>query len=230
MQKRSWSSFWAKMRVESGFLAAALLFLAVSCAIGLFVRHLDDAKDSPRRTRTFQRDVLEGLSIRRSGLYGIDLVRCGRLRIEKRKLGPLTLGGFNELVIDDLYVVIPPREAESGRATSEDAAPEASVAKTSGVGATSREILSRMGLSSQFLAMQGLPKRFSGLRVNGLSVARLDGTNAVPCFTAVRAVGAREGLRLEGLAIGGRTIGEGLLMNRKPLRITDSGGKTVLEI
>ncbi len=220
------------MRVESGFLAAALLFLAVSCAIGLFVRHSDDAKDSPRRTRTFQRDVLEGLSIRRSGLYGIDLVRCGRLRIEKRKLGPLTLGGFNELVIDDLYVVIPPCEAESGCATSEDAAPEASIAKTktSGVGATSREILSRMGLSSQFLAMQGLPKRFSGLTVNGLSVARLDGTNAIPCFTAVRAVGAREGLRLEGLTIGGRTIGEGLLMSKTPLRITDSGGKTILEI
>ena len=219
------------MRMKFGFIALGLLVVAMFCAIGLVVRHPDGAEDSARRSRTFRRDVLEDLAIRRSGLYGVDLVRCGRLRVEKRKLGPLTLGGFNELVIDDLHVVIPPLESESGRATPEDAASEASVSGTfGGAGAASREILSRLGLSSKSLAMQGLPKRFSGLTVNGLSVSRLDGTNAVPCFTAVRAIGVREGLRLEGLAIGGRTIGEGLLMNRKPLRITDSGGKTILEI
>lgn len=219
------------MRIKLGFIALALLVVAMFCAIGLVVRHPDGAEDSARRSRTFRRDVLEDLAIRRSGLYGVDLVRCGRLRVEKRKLGPLTLGGFNELVIDDLHVVIPPLESESGRATAEAPSSEASVSGTSGgAGAASREILARLGLSSQSLAMQGLPKRFSGLTVNGLSVSRLDGTNAVPCFTAVRAIGVREGLRLEGLAIGGRTIGEGLLMNRKPLRITDSGGKTILEI
>ena len=215
----------AKARIETVLLLAGFLSLAALCAVGLLVRHPDDAEDSARRPRTFRRDVLEGLSLRQSGLYGVDLVSCGRLRVEKRKLGPLTLGGLNVLVIDDLRVVIPPRAEKGG-----PAAPEKATEPKSGASSASREILSRMGLSPRFLKTQGVPARFSGLTVNGLTVSRLDGTNAVPCFTATLAEGVREGLRLEGLSVGGRAVGNGLLANQVPLRLTDSRGETILEM
>lgn len=165
-------------------LPAVGCFLAVLAmsTVGLYRRSDAEAETGPLRKRRFSLGIAEGLSLGRHGLYGVELVRCGRCRIEKRKLGALTLGCFNVLVLDDLSVVIPP--AKHGRA------------KTGGASAS--RLAERMGISRDFLRAQGCGLRFTGLRVNDLSVATLDAaTNVVLRFRAERGEFAGDGLRLE---------------------------------
>lgn len=149
----------------------------------------------PRGQKTYSRTLVEDLSVSRHGLYGVDLVKCKSCRLQKRKQGIFTLGAMNVLVIDDLSVVLP-RDSDSESAVSDE--------KDADVKAFAR----RIGVSDRFLAVRGVAPRFSGLKINGLSVSRLtDEDKPEVAFTAKSAEAVRGGLKLAGCAVhaAGRT-------------------------
>jgi len=173
----------------------------------------DVESDEPARHRkSYRRDVCADVVVRRKGLYGIDLVRCGSCRIEKMKRGALKFGGFNELVLEDLSVVIPP----AGGGSVGDCRAE----RTSG---TPRKVLQGLGIGDEFLSLRKLPMRFSSLRVERLSVSRLEGTNVVAVFSAERGVAKREGLALTDCRVvtptGTNDVGKALLTVEPVLRL-----------
>lgn len=154
----------------------------------------DGSSSAPgRRARRFSTRVAEGFALRRHGYYGIDFVRCGKCRIEKRKLGPLTLGGFNVLVLEDLAVVLPDRGMRGASAGESGGGPHQ---------LSARDIAGELGIDDSMLKANGWKTRFSGLKIIGLSVSTLDAaTNVVPRFSAARAEARCDGLHLEDCTI-----------------------------
>ena len=163
-------------------------------------------KPAPRK-KALKGTLAEGLVINLSGYYGVDFVKCGKCRMEKRRVGPLTLGGQNVLVLEGLSVVIPPRTKglDSCQASSSEDS-----------GQTAKDILNEMGVGSSFWEQNGMPRRFSGLRIEGLDVARLDGGRVVPLFSAKSGEAANNGLRLTDCAI--ISNGESCVVHRAELR------------
>jgi len=175
--------------------------------------------------RHYAQDVAAGISLSRSGFYGVDFVRCGNVRIEKRKRGFLTFGGMNVVVLDDLSVVLPPKEPLAGEVTGS----ETKTTVTDGVPA--QQVLSGLGIEKSFLHQYlGGHRRFSGLRINGLSVACLDArTNVVPCVVAKMGEAVRDGLALTdcGVITNGKTnlVGRATLNLKPELKVVWSGGE-----
>ena len=87
-------------------IAGALAFVMSAGALAFFAAryvNFDEVFKSKPRQKHYRETLVEGLAVNRHGLYGVDLVRCRSCHIEKRKKGIFTLGGFNVLVIDDIY-------------------------------------------------------------------------------------------------------------------------------
>ena len=126
-----------RLLLTGGFL----LFVLMGLCVWMAVRQSDDTvAQSPSRPKVFKRALAEDLRLTRHGVYGVDFIRCGACRLEKRKRGALTFGGFNVLVLEDLSVVLPPdgveKEADDTPHRSDD----------------SRSVVRRMGISADFLA------------------------------------------------------------------------------
>lgn len=150
-------------------------------------------RTAPLRPKKFKKVLAEDVRVSRYGIYGVDLIRCGSCRVEKRRQGPFTLGGFNVLVLEDLSVIVPGKTAFGEPAVSGEKGDPAT---------TSRDVAAALGLSDGFLKSRGLMPKFSGLRVERLSVARLDAaTNVVPLFVAVSGEAKSDGLHLKQCAI-----------------------------
>lgn len=155
--------------------------------------------DAPRQDKVFRRTLMENLRVTRHGVRGVDFVRCGVCRLEKRKRGALTFGGMNVLVLEDLDVVLPPAgdDRAGASAAAVDGAEDGRPARPE---EPSRDVIRRMGISDDFLAARGIPFRFSGVRVARLTLNRLQavgGTNAVARVLSARsAEAARDGLAL----------------------------------
>ena len=153
----------------------------------------EDERPSPSepKKKVFRTTLAEGLRISKDGFPGIEFVKCGKCRLEKRKHGVLTFGGMNVLVLENLDVIVPPDEPcdEKRKGSSpDDENPKA--------------VVRRLGVSNEFLSARGLPVRFSGVRIERLSVCRLEGSNTVVrVFTARRAEAKRGGLELSGCRI-----------------------------
>ena len=175
-------------------IAGALAFVMSAGALAFFAaRYVNFDEDSERKPRQkhYRETLVEGLAVNRHGLYGVDLVRCRSCRVEKRKKGIFTLGGFNVLVIDDLDIILPPEEGCERPATEGD-------------GDSPRSMARRMGVSDSFLSARGMPISFSGLKINGLSVGRLTAENKPePAFAAKSAKAVRGGLKLSGCIVYG---------------------------
>ena len=187
-------------------VAILLLVLAVCAAISAcLLSPSETAVDEPRVKR-FNRVIAEDVRIRQHGIYGIDLITCRTCRLEKRKLGMMTLGGLNTLVLEDLNIVLPPcdrREEDSSEGAGDGRA-------------TAREIVNRLGLSDRIVQMGGARLRFSGLKIKNLSLAMLSAeTNICPSFVASWGEAQKDGLHLMGckLTKDGRTndIGRAVL-------------------
>ena len=195
------------------FGTCGMLLLAVLGAPSM-LRWLDAANgrmNSPV-AKKYNRVLAEGLQISKHGCYGIDFVKCGSCRLEKRKTGPLTFGGLNVLAIDDLQIVLPPKTRGAQGVADEDQG-------YSDV----RSIARRLGVSDGFLSSHGLPLRFSGLRIKALSVNRLSGDMqlAEKLFTAENAEAIQGGLALSGCTVF-REMGHGEFVDKATL--TKSGG------
>ena len=181
------------MKCLGAIAALALVGMVIVVAFGWGT---EAPPGKERRTEQFSETLAEGVSVQRHGFYGVDFVKCGSCRVEKRKLGLFTLGGFNVLSLHDLSVVIPPGGADAWREKSADA-------QRSDAGATTvREILAGMGISGESMRMCGAVPRFSGLTVVNLEVATLLGkTNVCPRFSAAYGVARRDGLHLKDCVV-----------------------------
>lgn len=203
--------------------ALVLLMLGSSRAL----RSLDSMRSDERKGRqaspkTYQRTLAEGIRVSRHGCYGIDFIECGSCRIEKMRKGPLTLGGLNVLVIDDLKVVMPPNDGER----------EPELPKDAGNRSAARDVAERLGVSGGFLTSRSLPLKFSGLRIKTLAVDRLLDYGGKPekVFVAEAAEASRAGLSLSGCTVfldrsGGEFVGNAMLSKSGDgLRLAWSGG------
>lgn len=177
------------------------------------------------RVRRFSTRVAEGFALRRHGYYGIDFVRCGKCRIEKRKLGPLTLGGLNVLVLEDLAIVLPDRGMRGASAGESGGGPHQ---------LSARDIAGELGIDDSMLKANGWKTRFSGLKIVRLNVSSLDAaTNVVPRFVAAAAEAKRDGLHLEDCAViqSGRTnhVGAAVFKTKPSLLLEWAAGQIELE-
>lgn len=205
------------MRVIWAILGCALLVGLI--ALTPFLLDLEPVQDTAR-AKVFKRNLAEGVRVGKKGLYGIDVIRCGRCRLEKRRRGPLTFGGLNVLVLEDLRIVLP--EEEKARMCGSDASLEEDEPVSS-----PRQTMAALGLSENILKSQGVA-RFSGVIVRNLEVCELEGTNVVPVFTARQGNAVRQGLHLEGCVVYGddvpERVGEALLKVKPRLQLTWNGG------
>lgn len=170
-------------------LYVKLLLIAMGFALVLGLPQMLERDElgpkAPVVRKRFSRELAADVSLRRHGVYGIDFVRCRSCRIEKLKHGPFTFGGLNVLVLEDLSVVIPPRE---------EADPEFGPI-------TARSFAARLGIDNDFLRTQGTGLKFSGLRIERLDLSRLEGTNVVKVLSARAGEIKGDGLHLTGCGI-----------------------------
>ena len=168
--------------------------LLVLISASVFVSFLQKEKHElppHRRSIASSRDIAENLRVNQSGIYGVDLVSCARVRVEKMRRGPFALGAFNMLIIDDLKVVLPINGNVSDESKREEQQPNSAMG-----------ILKNLGVSKGFLGANGVARRFSGLRINGLEISHLDAmTNVVRIFTARHGELKHAGLELSDLNI-----------------------------
>lgn len=209
--------------VRTGFFGA-LALAVIGCAVWVSCRFGDEGDDgrAPSRKRRFSVEMAEGFALRRPGYYGVDFVRCGKCRIEKRKIGGFSIGCFNELVLEDLSVVIPPDSSPSNRKTGNSARK-----------ASAKDLAAAIGVNADLLKSHGWRLRFSGLRISNLSVSTLDASsNAVPRFVAVSGVAKTDGLHLQGCGIICRKetncVGCAVVKIKPQLRLEWAGGELPL--
>ena len=177
------------MKVYLQLAAILLLFALVPFVPGWLDRlNPETEKAKPRRTKTFRQTLAQGVHM--AGASGVEAVRCRTCTLEKRRKGPFTLGGFNVLRLEGLRVVMPldarpPRS--SGRERDKEEGPQ--------------EVANYLGIGRSFLQIRGVKEKFSGLLVDSLEVAELDGTNVVTVFTAEHGEAKRDGLHLTGCVV-----------------------------
>ena len=153
-----------------------VLGIAVSCALVVF--HKPSEERVKYRKTNFDRTVAEGMRLW-NPKAGVDSFRFDSCRIEKMRMGAFALGGFNVLCIDGLVLNLPlPQEAEDSGGKRE----EGRVKSGGGRGAV--DAFAGL-LPRSFLQRAGVPARsFSGIRIRGLTVNRVENRREVPVFAS----------------------------------------------
>jgi hypothetical protein len=159
-------------------LGFAVLLILLIAAVGISCfRDVDKANS--QRTISVAAEIAEDVAVSRHGIYGVDFVRCGRVKMEKMKKGPFALGAFNKLVLDDLRVVLPckPKKVDEGISKDDEA-----------IKSSAKNMLKNIGVDTDFLMANGVNRKFSGLQINGLKICRLDSmTNILEVLQAKKA-------------------------------------------
>ncbi len=204
---------WLQLFVITALFASVVFLLPrILDSVGIGV-----AREN-RPPKRYREALAEGVRIGQRGVYGIDLVTCGKCSVEKIRRGPFTFGAMNRLRLVDLQVVIPP----NGNCHGGDTA-IADVDAADGKDVRADEIADRFGIGLSFLNSRGVKKRFSALEIDGLMVSRLEGDAVVHIFSAVRGVAKSDGLHIERCAIinGGSTnvVSKALLRVKPRLRL-----------
>lgn len=164
-------------------VAGFFVTLGLAVAVCLHMKEVARTAPAPVRQKRYSVPVAEGVRYRDYEQLGVDRFTFKRCRVEKRRRGAITFGAFNVLAVDELVVNFPAkRETRAGEA-----------------GKTAE------GFAEAFLRSQGfVAGRFSGLRINGLTVNR-HGTNGVErVFSAAHAesgLGKGEGLLLRDCVV-----------------------------
>ena len=172
----------------------SVLFLLIMGSFYVIHNFAPERGTVPRcRGKVYQRTLVEGLRVSRYDYHGIDFIECGSCRIEKKRKGPFTFGGLNVLAIDNLKVVLPPKDDERNL----------NAAKEANSRSSARDIARRLGVSDGFLKNNGLPLKFSGLRIKTFAVDRILDYGGKPenVFVADSAEAVRNGLSLSGCTI-----------------------------
>ena len=180
-----------------GVKARMALFFAVVLGIaGLCVLAVYHQSPEPRekfRPRNFDRTVAEGMRLW-NPKAGVDSVRFDSCRIEKMRMGAFALGGFNVLCLDGLVLNLPldAEDSEQGRGKRKEER-----GKKNGAVEAFAAILPR-----SFLQRAGVPaKSFSGIRIKGLAVNRVENKREVPVFAADEAKNRGRTLELKNCRV-----------------------------
>ena len=165
----------------------AIFFAVVLGIVGLCVLAVYHQSPEPHeklRKRNFDRTVAEGMRLWNPNA-GVDSIRFDSCRIEKMRMGAFVLGGFNVLCLDGLVLNLPlPEEEGTGDR-----------GLGIGDGKTGKRSPDRFGAVDAFAAMlprsflqrAGVPARsFSGIRIKGLAVNRVENRRTVPVFALSR--------------------------------------------
>ena len=167
----------------------ALFFAVILGIAGLCVysvNHQVKEEMKPLPPPRLDRTVAEGLRLW-NPKTGVDSVRFDSCRVEKMRMGFFALGGFNVLCIKGLVLNLPLEEEDRTAVVStadagegcrrDDGSTVRSAGKEDLAGLLPESLMKRMGLYA---------KRFSGIRVDGLSVNRVANRSVVPVFAAER--------------------------------------------
>ena len=160
----------------------ALFFVVVLGIAGLCVlavyRQSPEPREKFRRKMNFDRTVAEGMRLW-NPKAGVDSIRFDSCRIEKMRWGAFALGAFNVLCLDGLVLNLPLPE-EEGIGDQGSGIRDRGSGKKNGAAEAFAAILPR-----SFLQRAGVPARsFSGIRIKGLAVNRVENKREVPVFAA----------------------------------------------
>ena len=164
------------VKTRMALFFAVVLGIAVLCVLAVY-HQSPEPREKFRRKMNFDRTVAEGMRLW-NPKAGVDSVRFDSCRIEKMRMGAFALGGFNVLCLDGLVLNLPlPMEEEDSGGKREEGR-----GKRGGRGAV--EAFAAM-LPRSFLQRAGVPARsFSGIRIRGLAVNRVENKREVPVFAA----------------------------------------------
>lgn len=167
-----------------GPVAVALFLLALAALVAAGIRLARDEFEPrvPRRVKEYTWPVAEEVRYRDYEHIGVDQFTFKSCHIEKRRVGYLTLGSFNVLVIHDLTVNFFP---EGGGRQKEE-------------GPAERELFDRA-----LLAKDKERQGFSGVRIQGLTVNRLASNTLERVFRAKmgETTFGKDGLSLHGAVV-----------------------------
>ena len=157
----------------------ALFFAVVLGIAGLCVfsvNHQVKEEMKPLPSLPLDRTVAEGLRLW-NPKAGVDSVRFESCRVEKMRMGFFALGAFNVLCIRGLVLNLPLDAEDSEGKREECKVKSEGAGKEALAGLLPKSLMERTGLIS---------KRFSGIKVEGLSVNRVANRSVVPVFAAER--------------------------------------------
>ena len=192
-------------------LRMALFFAVVLGIAGLCVFSVnhqvkkDDVKLPPP---PLDRNMAEGLRLW-NPKTGVDSVRFDSCRMEKMRMGFFALGGFNVLCIKGLVLNLPLDAEEEEVKSEEGSVKSAGAGKEALAGLLPKSLMKRLGLYA---------KRFSGIRVDGLSVNRVADRSVVPVFAAEKVKNRGKTLELTSCRVFGDD-GSTNLVARAELRL-----------
>jgi hypothetical protein len=169
--------FWLPVAVTTFLLAVAALV-----ATGIRLARDEFEPRVPHRVKEYTWPVAENFRYRDYEHVGVDQFTFKSCHIEKRRIGYLTLGSFNVLVIHELIVNFFP---EGGGLHKEE-------------GPAERELFEGV-----LLAQDKERRGFSGVRIHGLTVNRLASNTLERVFSAKMGESAlgKEGLSLHGTVV-----------------------------
>ena len=161
-------------KTRMALFIAVVTGIATLCVLSVY-HQSPEPREKFRRKMNFDRTVAEGMRLW-NPKAGVDSVRFDACRIEKMRMGAFALGGFNVLCLDGLVLNLP-LDAEDSGVKSEECKVKS---ERRGAGDAFAGILPR-----SFLQRAGVPaKSFSGIRIRGLAVNRVENKREVPVFAA----------------------------------------------
>ena len=176
----------------------ALFFTVVLGIAGLCVLAVYHQSPEPRekfRPRNFDRTVAEGMRLW-NPKAGVDSFRLDSCRIEKMRWGAFALGAFNVLCLDGLVLNLPLDAEDSEEGSSFAKATEDKRGRAGAADAFAGL------LPWSFLERAGVPTRsFSGIRIKGLAVNRVENRRTVPVFAADEAKNRGRALELRNCRV-----------------------------
>ena len=163
-----------------------VLGIAVLCVLAVYRQSLEPREKF--RKMKFDRAVAKGTRLW-NPKAGVDSIRFDACRIEKMRMRAFTLSGFDVLCLDGLVLnlPLPEEEADSGGkrdARSSSKATENKSGKRSPDRFGATDAFAGL-LPRSFLQRAGIPTRsFSGIRIKGFAVNRVENRRTVPVFAA----------------------------------------------
>ena len=159
-----------------------VLGIAVLCVLAVYRQSLEPREKF--RKMKFDRAVAEGTRLW-NPKAGVDSIRFDACRIEKMRMRAFTLSGFDVLWLDGLVLNLPlPEEEEDSGVKSEECKVKSGEGKRSPDRFGATDAFAGL-LPRSFLQRAGIPTRsFSGIRIKGLAVNRVENRRTVPVFAA----------------------------------------------
>ena len=172
------------VKTRMALFFAVVLGIAVLCVLAVY-HQSPEPREKFRRKMNFDRTVAEGMRLW-NPKAGVDSIRFDSCRIEKMRWGAFALGAFNVLCLDGLVLNLPLPEEEGIRdqGSSFAKATEDKSGKRSPDRFGATDAFAGL-LPQSFLQRAGVPTRsFSGIRIKGLAVNRVENRRTVPVFAA----------------------------------------------